>query len=87
MASFRKNRPEKIPTDTVLPLQFWDDQRYTRAVCLDFTYRFDDVLDTEALRRSLERLLELDGWRTLGARLRMNVCEGNSIAHDKSNMS
>ncbi|KAF7590719.1 hypothetical protein BBP40_002510 [Aspergillus hancockii] len=66
------SRPEKVPTDTVIPLLIWDYQRHTRDSCLHFAFRFDDVLDPEALRRSLERLLQMEGWRRLGARLRMN---------------
>ncbi|RHZ55803.1 uncharacterized protein CDV56_102415 [Aspergillus thermomutatus] len=62
--------PKRDPTDTILPVPSWDDQRRMRDCCLHVTYRFDDVLDPEVLRRSLERLLQLDGWRTLGARLR-----------------
>ncbi|KAL2859791.1 uncharacterized protein BJX67DRAFT_40832 [Aspergillus lucknowensis] len=63
--------PKKIPTDTVLPMPAWDDQRRMRHCCLHVTSRFDDVLSPEVLRQSLERLLQIDGWRTLGARLRM----------------
>ena len=40
---------------------------------LDFTMRFDDVLDPEKLCTALTRLMELGNWRKLGARLRMNV--------------
>ncbi|GIK04023.1 hypothetical protein Aspvir_008098 [Aspergillus viridinutans] len=62
--------PPRNPTDTVIPIPAWDDQHHLRALCLHLAYRFDDVLDPEVPRQSLERLLELDGWRTLGARLR-----------------
>ncbi|RYP29907.1 hypothetical protein DL767_006506 [Monosporascus sp. MG133] len=34
--------------------------------------RFDDVIDPEKLRSSLEKLLSRDDWRKLGARLRLN---------------
>ncbi|KAE8414441.1 hypothetical protein BDV36DRAFT_311814 [Aspergillus pseudocaelatus] len=75
MGLFSKNkppRPKRVPTDTVVPLSFADDQPLLRRISVNITYRFDDVLDTEVLRLSLERLLELDGWRRLGARLRLN---------------
>ncbi|KAH1550971.1 hypothetical protein KXX57_009062 [Aspergillus fumigatus] len=62
--------PPRNPSDTIVPLPAWDDQHRMRACCLHVTYRFDDVLDPEVLRQSLERLLELDGWRSLGGRLR-----------------
>lgn len=68
--------PPRNPTDTVLPIPAWDDQHRMRACCLHVTYRFDDVLDPEILRQSLARLLELEGWRTLGARLRKKVWIG-----------
>ncbi|KAF7626330.1 hypothetical protein F9C07_2287016 [Aspergillus flavus] len=72
LSKSKPSRPERVPTDTVVPLSFADDQPHARAICLHHTCRFDDVLDIEALRLSLERLLELDGWRRLGARLRLN---------------
>ncbi|KAE8395638.1 hypothetical protein BDV23DRAFT_96583 [Aspergillus alliaceus] len=65
-------RPEKVPTDTVVPVSFTDDQPHARALCIHLTSRFDDVLDTEALRRALNRLFQIKGWRKLGARLRLN---------------
>lgn len=65
--------PPRNPSDTIVPLPAWDDQHRMRACCLHVTYRFDDVLDPEVLRQSLERLLELDGWRSLGGRLRRKV--------------
>lgn len=34
---------------------------------------FDDVLDAEKLRDSLEKLARHDGWNKLGARLRKDV--------------
>jgi hypothetical protein len=66
---------KRIPTDIILPMPSWDDQRRMRECCLHVTYRFDDVLDPEVLRLSLERLLQFDGWRRLGARLRKKVCD------------
>ena len=79
MGLFSKNkppRPERVPTDTVVPLSIIDNHRLLRSLCVHFTCRFDNVLDTEMLRLSLERLLELDGWRRLGARLREDVSTG-----------
>ncbi|KAL3447668.1 hypothetical protein BJX65DRAFT_318068 [Aspergillus insuetus] len=71
-AQRRAPRPERIPTDTVLPLPIWDDQQFRRAICLHVTFRFDEVLDTTALDLALCRLLNIGGWHRLGARLRMN---------------
>ncbi|KAI7711144.1 hypothetical protein KC353_g9195 [Hortaea werneckii] len=64
--------PPKVPSDEVIPLHYLDDQFYTRALVLHFFSRFDDVLDPEKLRKALERLLHIGGWRKLGARLRLN---------------
>ncbi|KAI7225547.1 hypothetical protein KC330_g9097 [Hortaea werneckii] len=64
--------PPKVPSDEVIPLHYLDDQFYTRALVLHFFSRFDDVLDPEKLRKALERLLQIGGWRKLGARLRLN---------------
>ncbi|KKP00197.1 hypothetical protein THAR02_07688 [Trichoderma harzianum] len=59
--------PPIIPTDEVIPLRFVDElYRFS----FDFTLVFRDVMDAEMLRASADRLLQKDGWRQLGARLR-----------------
>ncbi|KAH8657136.1 hypothetical protein BGZ60DRAFT_384179 [Tricladium varicosporioides] len=63
---------EAVPTDAVIPLHSKDDTQINRAMVLDLTLRFDDVLDPSKLRNSLARLLEIGHWRKLGARLRLN---------------
>ncbi|KAI1632585.1 hypothetical protein F4809DRAFT_656142 [Biscogniauxia mediterranea] len=68
----RRPSPPKVPTDTVIPLHSFDDRPINRSIQLLFMMRFDDVLDPEKLRSSLEKLLEREGWRKLGARLRRN---------------
>ncbi|KAF3765309.1 hypothetical protein M406DRAFT_289501 [Cryphonectria parasitica EP155] len=64
--------PATIPTDEIIPLSPLDDIDYLRSVCLVVTHRYDDVLDPEKLRYALERLVDLPGWRKMGARLRLN---------------
>ena len=66
-------RPATIPTDTIIPLHHFDSTPSHRAFVLDFTLRFDDVLDHEKMRLALVRLVELGNWRKLGVRLRKNV--------------
>lgn len=66
--------PPRVPTDTVIPLNPSDDTPVLRSVCLVISYRIDDVLDPEKLRDGLERLIDRDGWRKMGGRLRLNVC-------------
>jgi hypothetical protein len=66
-------RPATIPTDTIISMHSLDDASFFRSIVLDFTLRFDDVLDPEKLSAALVRLMELGNWRKLGGRLRMNV--------------
>ncbi|KAH6669906.1 hypothetical protein B0J14DRAFT_619062 [Halenospora varia] len=63
---------EIVPTDTIIPLHSKDDTKINRAMVLDLTLRFNDVLDPSKLRDSLARLLEMGHWRKLGGRLRLN---------------
>ncbi|WYZ36908.1 hypothetical protein EsH8_II_000414 [Colletotrichum jinshuiense] len=65
--------PPVVPTDTIVALNVIDDNFINRKLVMLFMMRFDDVLHPEKLRSSLEKLLERDGWRKLGARLRLNV--------------
>ena len=57
----------------VVPFRFWDEQDSVQKLVLEFTYRFDDVLDVAKLKLSLERLLEIGEWKGLGARLKRNA--------------
>ena len=65
--------PPTVLTDTVLPVSLWDDRDIGRTWCLHYCYRFNDVLDPNELRSSLERLMQMGEWRRLGARIRRNV--------------
>jgi hypothetical protein len=65
--------PATVPTDTIIPVHAWDDTALCRAAVLYDLMRFDDVLDAGRLRTSLEKLLLREGWRKLGARVRLNV--------------
>ncbi|KAI1807061.1 hypothetical protein F4811DRAFT_64783 [Daldinia bambusicola] len=65
--------PLTISSDTVVPLHRFDDTPITRNVIVEFTMKFDDVLDPDKLRLSLEKLLTRPDWRKLGARLRLNT--------------
>ena len=59
--------------DKVLPLRFMDSNDIFQKLALDLTLRFDDVLDPEKLRLSLERLIEIGNWHQIGARYKKNV--------------
>lgn len=72
-SKLKQTQPATVPTDLIIPFHYWDDIPTTRSLCLDYTFRFDDVLDAEKIRAALDRLLEIGDWRKLGARLRRNV--------------
>lgn len=76
MGLFSKKRapPPTVPTDEVIPVRFVDELYQWS---FDFTLFFEDVMDVEILRNSVDRLLHKDGWRQLGARLRRAVSPGN----------
>ncbi|KAK1573001.1 uncharacterized protein LY79DRAFT_677214 [Colletotrichum navitas] len=64
--------PVRVATDTVIRLGREDDRAILRGMSTNYMMRFDDVLDPQKLRLSLERLLNRHDWRKLGARLRLN---------------
>jgi hypothetical protein len=57
----------------VVPFRSWDEQDTMQRIVMEFSYRFDDVLDVQKLKSSLERLLEIGEWRGLGTRFKKNV--------------
>lgn len=63
--------PPTVPSDEVFPVHYFDDTFVNRKMIMCWTMKFDDVLDPEALRSSLARLLEIGDWRKLGGRLRL----------------
>lgn len=65
--------PERVPTDKVIPLHFWDDSPLYRRIALYNLKVFDDVLDPQKLRSSLESLVSEATWKKLGGRLRKDV--------------
>lgn len=79
---FRKKQvaPERVLTDEIIPLHGYDDIGTFRAMSLDFSMQFDDVMDADRLVGALEKLLSRPGWKKLGARLRLNVRESLRIS-------
>ncbi|KAL4970161.1 terpenoid cyclases/protein prenyltransferase alpha-alpha toroid [Aspergillus stella-maris] len=67
-----RKQPETVPTDRIIPLRFWDDMRHLGCFVFDLILRFDHVLDASKLEASLSRLMEINNWGQLGARLRRN---------------
>lgn len=75
MRNFFKRKlttPIRIASDDVTPVHYFDDNPILRNIIANFLLKFDDVLDPELLRQSLEQLLSKNGWRKLTARLRLN---------------
>ena len=73
MFGFTYSQKPRVPTDTVVPVGFFDDTIIFRTFVLYTLFVFDDVLDPTLLRASLESLVSRPGWKKLGARLRKNA--------------
>ncbi|ORY69093.1 uncharacterized protein BCR38DRAFT_482563 [Pseudomassariella vexata] len=73
--------PVTVSSDTVIPVASLDDNAVYQTVVVNPLFRFDDVLDAVKLRRSLEKLLDRQDWRKLGARLRRNQENGKLDYH------
>jgi len=72
----RPHTPSKcprFPTDTVIPVYYFDDTPLLRRSVNCWTVRFNDPLDPDKLRVALSRVLEREGWKKLGGRIRLNV--------------
>jgi hypothetical protein len=65
--------PKPVSTDEIIPLYERDDTAPNRAISLEFTMVFDEILDADRLSSALWRLIDRPGWKRLGARLRLNV--------------
>ncbi|KAH7002415.1 hypothetical protein EDB80DRAFT_809394 [Ilyonectria destructans] len=63
----------QVPSDRVLPLHFFESGPIVQGNNMAMSIVFDDVLDPESLRRSLEDLVKREGWQRFGGRLRKNV--------------
>lgn len=68
-----RSAPARVPTDRVIPVHYWDDSPLYRRIALYNLKVFDDVLDPEKLRTSLEHLVSQTTWSKLGGRLRKDV--------------
>ncbi|KAF4815652.1 Transcriptional regulator sdnM [Colletotrichum siamense] len=69
---FGPSVPAAVSTDSVTPLHYFDDTPIWRSFILYSLLVFDEVLDADTIRSSLERLTCREGWRKLSARLRKN---------------
>ncbi|KAI0889615.1 uncharacterized protein GGS22DRAFT_182958 [Annulohypoxylon maeteangense] len=80
-SSTRRTAPPTVPSDTIIPVHYWDISSPGRSAAIFYLLQFDDVLDAEKLKGSLRKLLGLKGWRKLGARIRINVDNGKLDYH------
>lgn len=71
--SAMEDRPGQLLPDKVVPLGIFDDTFLTWDVVYYTMFLFDDAMDVSRLRDGLESLVERDGWRKLGARIRRSV--------------
>ncbi|KAF5639236.1 hypothetical protein F52700_4088 [Fusarium sp. NRRL 52700] len=69
-----------VPTDEVLPMHAFDDTPFMRKSPMLWTIRFDEILDADMLNEALSKLFEMDGWRRLGGRIRLND-QGKAEVH------
>lgn len=70
----QRQRPERVPTDTVVKLATLENSLMMRSMCMNWTFRFEEALDVGMLERSLEDLISKGpNWRKLGGRFRISV--------------
>ncbi|KAF2995038.1 hypothetical protein E8E13_000637 [Curvularia kusanoi] len=63
---------DPVTGDKVLPLRLGDSSEVLPKISLDFTLCFDDVLDVDKLRSSLEHVAQVGHWGQIGARYKKN---------------
>ena len=69
----RRQVVEPRPGDRVVPLHFFENSLLVQGNNMAVSLVFDNVLDPEKLRLSLEGLVRRKGWERLGGRLKKNV--------------
>lgn len=69
----QRRRPERVQTDTVVTLATLENSLMMRSMCMNWKFRFEEVLDVGMLERSLEDLISKGpNWKKLGGRFRVN---------------
>lgn len=80
MASFfRSKNVAAVPGDQVLPLHFFEGSLLVTGNNMAVSLVFDEVLDAEMPRQTLEGLVKRSGWERLGWRLNRNVSYSISL--------
>ncbi|XXG99036.1 hypothetical protein Hte_005370 [Hypoxylon texense] len=68
-----KSGSDSAAPDRVLPLHFFENSLLVHGNNMAVSLVFDEVLDPEKLRQSLEGFVKREGWQRLGGRLRKNA--------------
>lgn len=74
-AGAKPAQPERVPTDTVVPVGFFDDTLIFRTFTVYVMFVYDEVLDVDHLHDGMTRLISRPGWNKAGARLRKAVSD------------
>ncbi|KAL4799578.1 hypothetical protein BDV19DRAFT_261542 [Aspergillus venezuelensis] len=77
----RKPVQAPVPGDRVLPLHFFENSLLVQGNNMAVSLVFNEVLDANKLRDSLEGLVKREGWERLGGRLRRNASTGKIEWH------
>lgn len=73
MAIPQKNLAEQAEPDLIIPLHYFDNSAMFTNITMYAIMVFDEVLEPEKLRASLEQLVRHETWHKLGARVRKGV--------------
>lgn len=76
--------PSGQQADVVVEVSEWDNMQVVRDQIPLITLQFKDLLDPERLHESLVRLIDRDGWRRAGGRLRLNVSKQSIHCPERS---
>ena len=73
MAEQKKGSTMAEEPDRIMPLHYFDNNTMFLSITMHAIMVYDEVLDAEKLRSSLEKLISRDTWQRLGARLKKGV--------------
>lgn len=73
MDSSLENAPVQAKPDLVIPLHYFDNTAMFTNITMYAIMVFDEILDPEKLRTSLDQLVQRETWQKLGARVRKGV--------------
>lgn len=73
MAEQKKESTMAEEPDRIMPLHYFDNNTMFLSITMHAIMVYDEALDAEKLRSSLEKLISRDTWQRLGARLKKGV--------------